>query len=561
MKQRERPDPPPWPLPLAWAVSLSLLFMLLYVGTNWYTSTRTDVGVVRFAWEDRIPLIAAFLLPYASIDLLFFLAPFVCATRRELSTHGQRILAVTIIAPLCFLLFPLRLPVARSEMTGIAGSLYELLKTFDQPYNMCPSLHVAYAIILWLLYARLTRNWLRGMVHVWFALVVMSVLFVHQHHVIDVIGGGVLAVAVVYIIPSAARLLALPRRGAVCPNRRIASCYGTGATGCIAAASLTAPVGFLLLWPGVALAIVCAAYLGIGPRIFRKTDGAVSPEARIMLTPYLAGLWLSRVYYRWRERRQPAGSEIVPGLIVGRQCTRREASAITNNGLAAVLDLTTEHSETPAFRRLAYRNVQTLDLTRPIPEQLHQAVRAVRELMNEGALYIHCGLGYSRSALIAAAVLLDLEMAASVEDACRMVTQARPKVIFTHETAQLLAPFANRPIAARGGSRLRGTRTSEFRPWACPGDVAVRRYPKSERLLRPGCRSGRRASRAVARPTLRTLFRPDARAIRPERIHRLVAPEDARLALVIHHTRAHLPIVHVHHLVPQVHAGGDELKR
>lgn len=421
--------------------------MVLYAGTNWYTSTRTDVGVVRFAWEDRIPLIDAFVVPYMSIDLLFFLAPFVCTTRRELSTHGQRILAVTIIASLCFLLFPLRLTVVRSEMSGIAGSLYDLLKTFDHPYNMCPSLHVAYAMILWLLYAKHTRGWLRGMAHVWFALVAMSVLFVHQHHVIDVIGGAALAVAVVYAIPSAARQSALPRRGVVCPNRRVAACYGASATACLAIAALTAPVGFLLLWPGGALAIVCSGYLGIGPRIFRKTKGALGLEARIMLAPYLAGLSLSRLYYRLRDQEQSAHSEIVPGLIFGRQRTRREASAMIDNGLVAVLDLTAEHSETPAFRRLAYHSVQILDLTRPTPEQLSHAVRAARELMDEGALYIHCGLGYSRSALVAAAVLLDLGMAASVEAACRIVTHARPRVVFGPDIAELLAPFVVRPVS------------------------------------------------------------------------------------------------------------------
>jgi hypothetical protein len=446
MNRRSPTGRPRWTRSLAWAIALSLLFVVLYGITNWYTSTRADVGIVRFAWEEHIPLVPAFIVPYMSIDLFFFFAPFLCTTRRELSTHARRIIAVTIIAPVCFLLFPLQLGIERPEMSGIAGPMYELLKAFDYPYNMCPSMHVAYTFILRLLYTSHARGWLRWVLHVWFALVTMSVLLVYQHHVIDLIGGAALTVLVVYAIPSADKQVALPRRGAVCANRRIAGCFGAGAAVCIATGSLTAPAGFVLLWPGVSLAIVCAAYLGIGPRIYRKTKGKPGFDARILMAPYLAGLWISRMYYRARERGRSAGCEIVPGLIVGRKCTRREARAMIDDGLVAVLDLTAEHAETPPLRQLAYHNVQILDLTRPTLEQLSDAVRVVEESMPEGTVYVHCGLGYSRSAVVAAAVLLARETAANVDEACRIVEAGRSNVIFSDEAAGLLARFASRLV-------------------------------------------------------------------------------------------------------------------
>ena len=440
-------DRPRWTLPLFWAVALSLLFVVLYGVTNWYTSTRTDVGIVRFAWEEHIPLVPAFIFPYMSIDLFFFFGPFLCTSRRELWTHVRRILAVTIIAPLCFLLFPLQLGIDRPEMAGVAGPVYEILKAFDYPYNMCPSMHVAFTLILRLLYTSHARGWLRWALHVWFALVTMSILLVWQHHVIDLIGGAALVLIVVYAIPSAEKHDVLPRRGAVCARRRVAACYGAGAIVCMAIGSLTAPAGFVLFWPGVSLAIVCSAYLGIGPRIYRKTKGKPGLDARILLAPYLAGLWISRMYYRVRERGQSAGSEIVPGLIVGRNCTRREASVMIDAGLVAVLDLTAEHAETPVFRRLAYHNVQILDLTRPTLEQLSDAVLIAGESMRAGTIYVHCGLGYSRSAVVAAAVLLARGTAANVDEARRMVEAARSNVVFTDEAAELLSQFAGRLVS------------------------------------------------------------------------------------------------------------------
>ncbi len=66
--------------------------------------------------------------------------------------------------------------------------------------------------------------------------------------------------------------------------------------------------------------------------------------------------------------------------------------------------------------------------------------------MDEGTVYVHCGLGYSRSAVVAAAVLLARGSAPDVDQACRMVEAARPNVIFTDEAAELLGQFASRLV-------------------------------------------------------------------------------------------------------------------
>ena len=58
---------------------LSLLFVLVYGGTNWFTAQRPDADVKAwyFAWElTVIPYVPLLIVPYMSIDLLFFLARF-----------------------------------------------------------------------------------------------------------------------------------------------------------------------------------------------------------------------------------------------------------------------------------------------------------------------------------------------------------------------------------------------------------------------------------------------------------------------------------------------------
>ncbi len=432
-----RDEPAAWTLRLAWTLGLAMAFLVIYSSTNWYTSTRVDVGILRFAWEQRLPFIQPLIVPYMSIDVLFLLAPFTCRTKRDLRIHGARILATTTIAGACFLLFPLQLAEARPDLTGITGWSFELLKSFDRPFNMCPSLHVAYAILLWELYRRRTRGWRAVAVKSWFALIVVSVLFVRQHYLIDAIVGAALAVATLYATPSAEIADSLPGAGEVRPNRRIAGWYAAGAVGMMAAAALLSPIGLVLAWPSVSMAIVAAGYLGLGPRIFRKVRGRLRLEARVMLAPYLAGLWVSRVIFSAQES-QRSGTVLAPGLVIGGRCSNRAAEAMARRDITAVLDLTAEHSAPPAFRRLEYFNIQILDLTLPTQQQLRQAVAVARKFAANGTLYIHCGLGYSRSATVAAAILLDRECACSAQESIDLIAASRPNVEFNKQAQRLL---------------------------------------------------------------------------------------------------------------------------
>ncbi|MCC6907102.1 MAG: phosphatase PAP2 family protein [Phycisphaerales bacterium] len=435
MKLRDKPAP--LTLRLAWTCGLALAFLVIYAGTNWYTSTRVDVGILRFEWEQRLPFIQPFIVPYMSIDALFLLAPFLCRTRRELKIHGVRILAITAIAGVCFLLLPLQLADVRPDLTGVTGWSFELLKSFDRPFNMCPSLHVAYAIVLWELYRRRAGGWLLAVVNIWFVLIVVSVLFVRQHYLVDALAGASLAIGTLYAAPAADDDDALPGAGEVRPNRKVAAWCAAGAVGMFAAAALLSPAGLVLVWPGVSMAVVGAGYAGVGPRIFRKVRGRLRPEARVVLAPYLAGLWVTRVIFSARESHR-SGTALAPGLVIGGRCSNRAAEALIGRRITAVLDLTAEHSAPPAFQRVEYFNIQILDLTLPTQEQLRQAVAIGRRFAADGTLYIHCGLGYARSATVAAAILLDRDLAVTAQESIDLIAASRPNVEFNEQAQRLL---------------------------------------------------------------------------------------------------------------------------
>ena len=189
---------PGWPH-LRYATLLSiantLWFVLVYDGMDALTARRSFRVPVHFPAELAIPFVPAMTLFYMSIYLLFWMAPFVLRTRREF-----RALVVTMaVAIFCggigFLLFPANLAFAqpREEDLGVWSALFHFADKLNLTYNLLPSLHVAFAVICVAVFS--ARAPLTGKVLLWFwaAMVAASTVLIHQHHLLDVATGWLLA--------------------------------------------------------------------------------------------------------------------------------------------------------------------------------------------------------------------------------------------------------------------------------------------------------------------------------------------------------------------------------
>jgi predicted protein tyrosine phosphatase/membrane-associated phospholipid phosphatase len=412
---------------------LSLLFLVVYGSCNWITSQRANVGTFYFEWERHIPFVPWMILPYMSIDLFFITAPFLCRDERELRTLSKRIVLAIIVAGICFLLFPLRFAFERPPAAGWLGAIFNWFRTVDQPFNLLPSLHIALRTILAYHFAQHSAGILRAASHVWFSLIGISTLLTYQHHVIDVVGGFVLAAYCFYFVRD------FPVSLPVTHHPRIGYFYGTGALITLALAVALWPWGSLLLWPSLALGIVGSAYFGIGPRIFEKRDGRLPLSTYLVLGPCLAGQYLSLLHYR---RQCRAYDEVVPGIIIGRILSNREAATAINSGVTAVLDLTAEFSEAKPFLALRYLNVPILDLTAPSQEQLRQMAQFIAEESQKGTVYVHCKIGYSRSAAAIGAYLLASGKASTPDQAIKLLRKARPSIVIRPEVLSALQAFS-----------------------------------------------------------------------------------------------------------------------
>jgi membrane-associated phospholipid phosphatase len=411
------------------ALGTSLLFLVVYGGCSWLTAQRGDVGTWVCGWERSIPLVPLMIIPYMSIDLFFVAAPFVCRDREERRQLARRICLAILAAGACFVLMPLRFAFPRPMPGGWLGAIFGLLHTFDRPYNMFPSLHIALSVILVHTYGRHTRGPLRWLVCVWFGLIALSTLLTWQHHVVDVAGGAILALLCFYFVRR-------PTPAVRGENLRIGIYYLAGAALLGAAALALGGWALVLLWPALAMALAAAGYFGWTPDLFRKENGRLPLTSRCLLAPLLLGHWLSLRYYQYRA---DPWNEVVPGLWMGRRLNQREASRAVVQGVTAVLDLTAEFSEPAAFRTLSYLNLPVQDLTAPGPLQLAAAVAFIERERTRGTVYVHCKIGYSRSAAVVGAYLRAAGIAPDPAEAIARMRRARPSLVVRPEAERAIA--------------------------------------------------------------------------------------------------------------------------
>lgn len=418
------------------AIGLSVLFMVVYNATLYFASQRADVPSWCYDWELMIPFVRWMIVPYMSIDLFFFCAPFLCVTPRELTVHARRIMFCILVAGLIFYIYPLRLVWERTPIDGWLGVIYNPFIAVDIPFNLLPSLHLAFRTVLAEFYARKTSGPVRWMSHVWFSLIGFSTLLIHQHHIVDVIGGFALGAYALYFFPLGD--FKLP----TVPNPRIALYYALLPLVSLGLIAVLPREGLVLMWPAIAGLIVMLGYVELGPGIYRKAEGRLPWSSRFALGPIRLGQYLSLLYY---QRQCRPWDEAAPGVLIGRKLTATEAQAAIAEGVTAVLDLTAEFCEVEPFRKLTYRNIQVLDLTAPTQPQLAEMADFITRESQLGKVYVHCKIGYSRSAAAVGAYLLSSGRASTSAEAAAQLRAVRPSIVVRPEIILALQQFSRAP--------------------------------------------------------------------------------------------------------------------
>jgi hypothetical protein len=185
-----KPDRREVAVSLSWAAVLTILFFSVYGYCNWAAAASAARWRLWFDWERDIPFIAWMVWPYFSLFASFFLPMF--ALRRQALDILCRRLALTVaVSGAIFLMFPAELAFVRPVDPPNPG--FALIYAWDLPHNLAPSLHISWAAtILWSL-RMVSPPLIRRLLETWFVVLCAAVLLTHQHHVIDVAGGILVA--------------------------------------------------------------------------------------------------------------------------------------------------------------------------------------------------------------------------------------------------------------------------------------------------------------------------------------------------------------------------------
>ena len=168
-----------------------------------------------------------------------------------------------------------------------------------------------------------------------------------------------------------------------------------------------------------------------------------------MLAPCLLGQYLSLLYYR---RQCRSWDKVTPQIWIGGKLGCRSANKALCSGVVSVLDLSAEFSEAKPFCKIIYRNIPVLDLTAPTQTQLVELSKFIGNHCRNGAVYVHCKIGYSRSAAAVAAYLIMSGEVKSAEEAFTMIRRVRPSVVIRPEVLSALSEFEHRVHSSPGGT-------------------------------------------------------------------------------------------------------------
>ena len=98
---------------------------------------------------------------------------------------------------------------------------------------------------------------------------------------------------------------------------------------------------------------------------------------------------------------------------------------------------------------MIYCNIPVLDLTAPTIDQLGKMAKFIDKESKSGIVYVHCKIGYSRTAAAAAAYLLESGRAGSVSEAIELLRKVRPSLVVRPEIRAVLERwrFSHEPAA------------------------------------------------------------------------------------------------------------------
>jgi membrane-associated phospholipid phosphatase len=177
------------------ALAMGLWFELIYGGADVLAAQHSHRVRLHLDGELAIPFVPETVLLYLSLYLLFWAAPFVLHSRRELKALTATLAVVTLCAGVCFMFLPAESAFPTPSDMGAWTGPVRFAKGLALRYNYVPSLHVALGVVCVAVFASRAAVVGKVVLWAWALAICASTLLLHQHYLIDVVTGFALGLA------------------------------------------------------------------------------------------------------------------------------------------------------------------------------------------------------------------------------------------------------------------------------------------------------------------------------------------------------------------------------
>ncbi|EAQ66641.1 Phosphoesterase, PA-phosphatase related:Dual specificity protein phosphatase [Marinomonas sp. MED121] len=372
-----------------WVLFMGTVFFLLYGAANEMASLTGPHPSFYFEWEKSIDFIPIFIIPYMSSDLVFVIAFLLPQTRIELRTLALRVLFIILLSVIVFILIPLEFAFEK-PVTDQFSLLFKLLEA-DKPFNQLPSLHISFAIVFWAsMKNTLSNHIVKSVLLCWLLMIMLSTLFVYQHHFIDIPTGLAVGILAVCLIRKETKMSALTQF--MTPRHLKMAYYFLALSIVLILLSFALSPVFLYFF--ICTFSVSVIYAFGYNHLLDITYKKARLIRWIIFLPYFLGCKISWMLYK---PSLPLLSKVENNVYFGRHPSLPEYVTIKQLGVKQVINLATELPLNKTA--LIQHRFSFLDQTIQCPEAIHKVVMLIEKHKSDG-IYVHCALGLSRSVIV-----------------------------------------------------------------------------------------------------------------------------------------------------------------
>ncbi len=175
-------------------VAIFLLFFYSFYGAAAYLADLLDYRFyVGFEFEKRIPLVPAMAVVYLSVGPMMLLSIFIVRQPQPMRRLLEVLCAQTLIGFCIFLAFPVETNFPATQNPASLPIAYRIADLVNLKNNELPSLHLCFAATMAFVYSTGRRPLVAILFHVWALAIAASTLLIHEHNLLDLAAGYLLA--------------------------------------------------------------------------------------------------------------------------------------------------------------------------------------------------------------------------------------------------------------------------------------------------------------------------------------------------------------------------------